>query len=410
MVFVTLLRYSEQVANVPCAPLCERTGYRDDWQAMSTIRDGKFYLSLCVCIQLLKVIKFISALVPKMGLAPSVLKKSFADLVFFGIVFFISLAAFSQMFFIQLGPFINDYATQRGAVVATARALFGDFDIDEIMDNSSGYANILLFILYLFIAVFVMLSMFFAILGESQANFRDDQRDARANGTLEAEYGVISDLSVWFSDHVLLNVPGVGARMKEQRASTRRQQVLAQRRAAPQPVDRIEARQLELHCKIDRIGQSLAELAKSQQTLQAAMAGGVLEGRVPKAGRNGGGLKGKLLDGRSSSSSRGVVDAQRSCSTSGSGKGGTRDRPPSRKQSPLDTKDPGAKDTYDAGSKSPGARQQCHKSGLTAERHGILKARGAKLEEQPRRMERRTSHERLPARLLARVQSPTLSA
>ena len=44
-------------------------------QVMSTIRDGKFYLSLCVCIQLLKITKFASALVPKMDLAPLVLKK-----------------------------------------------------------------------------------------------------------------------------------------------------------------------------------------------------------------------------------------------------------------------------------------------------------------------------------------------
>ena len=33
-----------------------------------------------------------------------------------------------------------------------------------------GYLNALLFLIYLFVAVFIMLSMFFAILGESQAN------------------------------------------------------------------------------------------------------------------------------------------------------------------------------------------------------------------------------------------------
>ena len=37
---------------------------------------------------------------------------------------------------------------------------FGDFDIDEIMDNSSGYLNAILFLGYLFVAVFIMLSMF----------------------------------------------------------------------------------------------------------------------------------------------------------------------------------------------------------------------------------------------------------
>ena len=45
----------------------------------------------------------------------------------------------------------------------------------------------------MFVAVFILLSMFFAILGESQANVRDDQRAAKQEGTqLEPEYGVFS--------------------------------------------------------------------------------------------------------------------------------------------------------------------------------------------------------------------------
>ena len=47
-------------------------------------------------LRLLKLIKFSEALVPKMGLAPLVLKKALPDLVFFMLVFFITLLAFSQ--------------------------------------------------------------------------------------------------------------------------------------------------------------------------------------------------------------------------------------------------------------------------------------------------------------------------
>ena len=83
-------------------------------------------------------------------------------------------------------------------MLSLARALFGDFDIDDIMNNSrlvltltltltltrtrartltltltltltSGYLNAVLFLIYLFVAVFILLSMFLAILGESQA-------------------------------------------------------------------------------------------------------------------------------------------------------------------------------------------------------------------------------------------------
>lgn len=90
------------------------------------------------------------------------------------------------MFYIQLGPFMAVYATQvglssltvgikpitdplsrltylgwatqEGALVSTGRALFGDFDIDKILDNSKGYINTILFLMYLFTAVFIMLS------------------------------------------------------------------------------------------------------------------------------------------------------------------------------------------------------------------------------------------------------------
>ena len=50
--------------------------------------------------------------------------------------------------------------------------------------------NIALFILYLFVAVFIMLSMFLAILGESQAAVRTDQDEQRANGTAPPDYGI----------------------------------------------------------------------------------------------------------------------------------------------------------------------------------------------------------------------------
>ena len=75
-------------------------------------------------------------------------------------------------------------------MLSLARALFGDFDIDDIMNNSSGYLNAVLFLIYLFVAVFILLSMFLAILGESQAAVRSDQDDEKTSGEAPPEYGV----------------------------------------------------------------------------------------------------------------------------------------------------------------------------------------------------------------------------
>ena len=144
--------------------LCSEVGYFDDWDAMVSFRDTKTSLALCMCIQLLKILKFAAALVPKVGLATNVLRKCVVDMIFFGFTFVVSMLAFSTMLFIQLGTVMEDYWDQFNSLISLFRALFGDIDIDEIMSNSSGYLNVLLFLIYLFVAIFIMLSMFLAIL------------------------------------------------------------------------------------------------------------------------------------------------------------------------------------------------------------------------------------------------------
>jgi len=247
MVFSSLTTVKTQLENPPCSPLCESIGYKDDWESMATMRQGKTFLSLCVCIQLLKVIKFASALVPKMGLAPSVLSKALPDLVFFGIVFAISMVAFSAMFYVALGPVMVDFNDNTASFISLGRALFGDFDIDDIMNNSSGYLNAVLFLAYLFVAVFILLSMFFAILGESQANLRDDERDARKAGEAVEEYGVFVE-AYELGKRVLTKVPVAGERFKEaqRRKKEMADQALAAAAPGPSPMERMEARQLEL--------------------------------------------------------------------------------------------------------------------------------------------------------------------
>jgi hypothetical protein len=220
-------------------------GYQDHWEVMAVNSDAKSYLSLCVCIQLLKVIKFSAMLVPKMDLAPKVLKNALPDLIFFGIVFGISLLAFSMMFYVTLGPVMGDYSSQMASVVALCRALFGDFDIDEIINNSSGYMNAILFIAYLFVAVFILLSMFFAILGEAQATIRDKQRETKREGTSAPEYGVF-DAAYKSASKLARRLPLIGAQLKQQQSKDAEMKSNEHADAAPSAMDRVEARQLEL--------------------------------------------------------------------------------------------------------------------------------------------------------------------
>lgn len=66
------------------------------------------------------------------------------------------------MFHVQLGPVMVDFNDQVASFVSLGRALFGDFSIDEVLDNDTGYLNAILFLMFMFVAVFIMLSMSFA--------------------------------------------------------------------------------------------------------------------------------------------------------------------------------------------------------------------------------------------------------
>jgi len=252
MTWLTLMRYFS--LDPGCSLICENVGFVEDWQPFDTYARAKTYLSMCVCIQLLKTTKFLTVLVPKLDLAPIVLKKALPDLVFFMAVFGISLVAFSTMFYVQLGPVMVGFNDQIASFLSLGRALFGDFSIDEILENDTGYLNSVLFLMYLFVVVFIMLSMFFAILGENQANLRDEQHEARKAGAepMGDGYGI---LAVAYSKlrHGLKKMPGAGgvANLLEQAEAMEEARQEEKREASP--LDRIEARQLELSDKVDEI-------------------------------------------------------------------------------------------------------------------------------------------------------------
>ena len=70
------LSYISAVRSPQCSEICETIGYQDDWAVMEIHREAKTFLSLTCCVQLLKIMKLAAILVPKMGLAPAVLKKA----------------------------------------------------------------------------------------------------------------------------------------------------------------------------------------------------------------------------------------------------------------------------------------------------------------------------------------------
>ena len=192
LVYLKVLTLVAAAENRDCTSyMCSAMGHYDDWRAMGEARSLKQFLSLCLCMQLFKLIKFSSQLIPKMSLMSSVLRGVAVDLLFFGVVFFNCIISFSSMLFLTVGPVMADYYSQISSILSLVRALFGDFDVDEILNNTSGYMNALLFVAYLFVAVFIVLSLFLAILAEGQAAVRDDEAKKKLDPEFN-EYGVVA--------------------------------------------------------------------------------------------------------------------------------------------------------------------------------------------------------------------------
>ena len=141
LVFLRSKTYIEHGRNPVCGEICTTIGFVDDHVQAIDARWLKYLLALCVCVQLLKIMKISSILVHKMGLTPSVLKKALPDMIFFSLVFAVSLFAFSNMLFIQLGTGMKEFSSQFTALITLGRALFGDFDMTDVISNSPNCAS-----------------------------------------------------------------------------------------------------------------------------------------------------------------------------------------------------------------------------------------------------------------------------
>ena len=192
-----------------CEKVCTRVGFHDPWKVMLATTNCKQLLAILTTIQWLKVIKYINGVVPKFALATSVLSHGLADLLMFFVFFCWSIISFSQLFFMQLGPYMEGYATLLRSMITLARALFGDFDMESVINISNGWLNAMFFIAYLFVAVFILLSIFLTILGEHQGYVREE--DPSLNS-----WGVIGKMNTYIERKrdIILNKMGAGGSRK----------------------------------------------------------------------------------------------------------------------------------------------------------------------------------------------------
>ena len=199
-----------------CELICKQVGFYDPWMVMLATTNCKQLLAILTTIQWLKVIKYVNSVVPKFALATSVLSHGLADLLMFFLFFVWSIIAFAQLFYIQLGPYMEGYTSLTLSSVTLARALFGDFDIEAVLNTSNSWINVGFFLAYLFVAVFILLSIFLTILGEHQGYVREDDPSLNSWGVV----GKVHDYIERKRDIVLDKFGQGGSKKKGTRQST----------------------------------------------------------------------------------------------------------------------------------------------------------------------------------------------
>ena len=193
------------------------------------------------------------------------------------------MLAVAQLFYVQLGPVMEGYNDQVASFISLARALFGDFDIDDIMNNSSGYLNAVLFLVYLFVAVFILLSMFLAILGEAQAAVRGDQDAEEEAGTAPPAYGIFSIFAgqvKWAKDMVMAKVlkrPLSEPEGKEEEAKSERSDDKDDKERAVNELKReLSSSLISIRTEVGRLAQQVTALAGTDAEAAAQPAAGEL--------------------------------------------------------------------------------------------------------------------------------------
>jgi hypothetical protein len=172
----------------PVSSIATRIGYACHKHRFADMEWARKVLALNGCLLVLKSIKYFQAVVRPMSILGQTLCNASLDLAVFLATFVLSMLAFANAFFVMMGPTMSEYYSPAKALHSLVRALFGDFNIDKIDNNSQSNLNSIIFLVYLFVAVFMILSMFFAILGEAQAAVQEQVRNASEQ---ESEQAII---------------------------------------------------------------------------------------------------------------------------------------------------------------------------------------------------------------------------
>lgn len=159
-------------------PLVEKlVGFHELYSYNDEISSAIAYLAMNLCLLCFKSLKILLAVVPKCKELIDVLAYCAFRLISMFAVTMLAITGFGLMFWVLLGSTMSGFATQMRSIITMTRAALGDFDVSAIDENSPSATNLVLFLFGVTVVQFVLLSMFFSILGEAQAVIISRNRD-----------------------------------------------------------------------------------------------------------------------------------------------------------------------------------------------------------------------------------------
>ncbi len=152
--------------------------FAGEWGAMQI-------LALNLLLLFMKAIKMIQAIVPQCKQLIDVISFCVSRLLSLLVVIMLTIYGFSLMFWVLLGSTMSGFSDKSRSFITMTRAALGDFDVASIDENSPTDTNLLLFLFGVTIIQFILLSMFFSILGEAQAIVIARNREASEKAEME---------------------------------------------------------------------------------------------------------------------------------------------------------------------------------------------------------------------------------
>jgi hypothetical protein len=146
----------------------QNTGYVTNAHSNSDFQSARQFLAINTMLQYLKLIKFLTKIFPSMEIVTNVFKQALGNIGYYTITIGLSTLAAAMFMFVALGDRIADFYSPRRSVLTILRSIFGDFDIDSVDAVTPSNTVGILYLMYLCIMTWIIISFFFSILGDAQ--------------------------------------------------------------------------------------------------------------------------------------------------------------------------------------------------------------------------------------------------